>query len=190
MKKGWKFYFKLFLSTFYLSAFTFGGGYVIIPLMRKKFVDEYHWIEEKEMLDLAAIAQSSPGAIAVNASILIGYRLAGVLGAFVTIFGTVLPPLIILSIISLFYVAFKESAIVNAILKGMSAGVAAVVADVTIRMSQDIIGEKSAFSMIIMVLSFGAVFFFNIDVKLIILICGLLGLAHALFYRRKLKELK
>ena len=75
MKKDFAFYRKLFCSTFYLSAFTFGGGYVIIPLMRKKFVEQYHWIEEEEMLDLTAIAQSSPGAIAVNASILITGRL-------------------------------------------------------------------------------------------------------------------
>lgn len=80
MKKDIKFYFKLFASTFYLSAFTFGGGFVIIPLMRKKFVDQYKWIDEKEMLDLTAIAQASPGAIAVNAAILVGYRLAGISG--------------------------------------------------------------------------------------------------------------
>src|SRR5450756_690699 len=103
MEKNLKFYWKLFTSTFSLSAFTFGGGFVIIPLMRKKFVNELHWIEEIEMLDMTAIAQSSPGAIAVNASILVGYRLAGVFGALVTVFGTVLPPLIILSVISLFY---------------------------------------------------------------------------------------
>ena len=68
----------LFLSTFKLSAFTFGGGYVIIPLMRKQFVDRLGWLEEQEMLDLTAIAQSSPGPIAVNAAILLGYRVAGV----------------------------------------------------------------------------------------------------------------
>ena len=66
---------KLFVSTLYLSAFTFGGGYVIVTLMKKKFVDEYHWIEENEMLDLVAIAQSSPGAIAVNGAIVVGYKL-------------------------------------------------------------------------------------------------------------------
>ena len=88
MKKDAKLYLKLFTSTFYLSAFTFGGGYVIIPLMKKKFADDLHWIEEKEMLDLTAIAQSSPGPIAVNAAILIGYRLAGKLGTLVTIIGT------------------------------------------------------------------------------------------------------
>ena len=88
MKKDFTFYRKLFTSTFYLSAFTFGGGYVIIPLMRKKFVEQFHWIEETEMLDLTAIAQSAPGPIAVNASSLIGYRLAGFAGAMVSTLGT------------------------------------------------------------------------------------------------------
>lgn len=69
---------KIFVSTLYLSAFTFGGGYVIVTLMKKKFVDEYRWIEEDEMLDLTAIAQSAPGAIAVNGAIVIGYKLAAV----------------------------------------------------------------------------------------------------------------
>ena len=72
MEKNLKNYFKLFKSMFFLSAFTFGGGYVIIPLMKKKFVDELAWLEEEEMLNMAAIAQSSPGAMAVNASILVG----------------------------------------------------------------------------------------------------------------------
>ena len=67
---------KIFISTLYLSAFTFGGGYVIVSFMKKKFVDELHWIEEKEMLDLVAIAQSSPGAIAINGAIVVGYKLA------------------------------------------------------------------------------------------------------------------
>ena len=77
MRKKQKVLWKLFLSTLYLSAFTFGGGYVIITLMKDKFVDKYHWIEENEMLDLIAIAQSAPGAIAVNGAIVVGYKLAG-----------------------------------------------------------------------------------------------------------------
>ena len=67
---------RLFIETFYLSAFTFGGGYMIVSLMKKKFVNEYHWIEEDEMLDLVAIAQSAPGAIAVNGAIVVGYKLS------------------------------------------------------------------------------------------------------------------
>ena len=128
MEKNRKFYLKLFLSTFYLSAFTFGGGYVIVPLMRKKFVNEYGWIDENEMIDLIAIAQSAPGVIAINASLIIGYKLAGILGAIVALVGTVLPPLIIISIISLFYIAFRDNRIVNGAMQGMQAGVAAVIA--------------------------------------------------------------
>lgn len=84
---------KIFISTLYLSTFTFGGGYVIVTLMKKKFVDDYHWIEENEMLDLVAIAQSSPGAIAINGAIVIGYKLAGMLGVIVAVMGTVIPPI-------------------------------------------------------------------------------------------------
>ena len=69
MEKKSKVLRKLFFSTLYLSTFTFGGGYVIVTLMKNKFVDELHWIDEEEMLDLVAIAQSSPGAIAVNGAI-------------------------------------------------------------------------------------------------------------------------
>ena len=72
---------KIFLSTLYLSAFTFGGGYVIITLMKQKFVDELHWIDDDEMLDMVAIAQSSPGPIAVNGAVIIGYKLEGIAGA-------------------------------------------------------------------------------------------------------------
>ena len=76
-------YWQLFLSTFKLSVCTFGGGFVIIPLMRERFVKELHWIEEEETLDLTAIAQSSPGSIAINASILMGYHVAGIPGALI-----------------------------------------------------------------------------------------------------------
>ena len=127
-------YKTLFFSTFKLSACTFGGGFVIIPLMRKRFVEELGWIEEQEMMDMTAIAQSSPGAIAVNASILVGYHVAGVSGALLTVLGTVLPPLVIISIISLFYQAFRDNVIVDMAMAGMLCGVAAVIFDVVINM--------------------------------------------------------
>jgi len=187
-KKGFRFYIQLFWSTFTLSAFTFGGGYVIVPLMRKRFVEHYKWIEEKEMLDLVAIAQSAPGVMAVNTSILVGYRMAGFPGAFFTIFGTVLPPLIIIAVISFFYAAFRESPAVSAVLRGMSAGVAAVVADAIIKMGKNIVDEKSVFSTLVMVISFLAVFLFDVDVKIIILICALAGIASMLLRRMKHKN--
>lgn len=163
-------YLKLFQTSFYLSAFTFGGGYVIIPLLKSQFVDKLNWIEEQELLDIASIAQSSPGSVAVNASILIGYKIKGFFGALTTMVGTILPPLIILSLISNFYDAFKESPLINAILLAMSAAVAAVVFDVVIQMLKKLINEKDMSQYIILLVSFIAVYFFNISIMLTILI--------------------
>lgn len=188
LKKSPALYFKLFTSTFYLSAFTFGGGYVIIPLMKKKFADDLHWIEEKEMLDLTAIAQSAPGPIAVNAAILIGYRIAGVLGALTTILGTVLPPLIILSVISLFYQAFAANLWVAALLQGMQSGVAAVIADVVFSMASGVVKEKKWLPVIIMAGVFIANYFFSVNVILLILICGIIGAVSSYFEAKSRKE--
>ncbi len=127
---------KIFMSTLYLSAFTFGGGYVIVTLMKKKFVDEYHWIGEDEMLDLVAIAQSSPGAIAVNGAIVVGYKLAGIPGALVAILGTILPPFVIIAAISVCYNVFRSNFFVAQMLSGMQAGVGAVIASVTYDMGK------------------------------------------------------
>ena len=135
-------YWQLFLSTFKLSACTFGGGFVIIPLMRERFVKELHWIEEEKMLDLTAIAQSSPGSIAINASILVGYHVAGIPGALITVVGAALPPLIIISIISAFYQAFRSNKYVSMAMVGMLAGVAAVIFDVVINMAWPILKKK------------------------------------------------
>jgi chromate transporter len=187
MKKDMKFYWKLFLSTFLLSAFTFGGGYVIVPLMKKKFVEQLKWIEEEEMLNLVAIAQSSPGPIAVNTSILVGYRMAGVPGAFLTVFGTVLPCLIILTVISFFYQSFKDSTVVRALLRGMQAGVAAVITDAVSGMIGNVVKGKKAFSILLMVAAFVVTFFFDINVIYIILVGGLLGAIAVIFREKKRK---
>ena len=116
---------KLFFSTLYLSAFTFGGGYVIVTLLKRKFVDEYHWIEEDEMLDLVAIAQSAPGAIAVNGAIVVGYKLAGLAGVVTAITATIIPPFVIISLISACYTAFRDNRFISLMLEGMQAGVGA-----------------------------------------------------------------
>ena len=185
MKGNHKKFRKLFLSTLQLSACTFGGGFVIIPLMRRKFVEELHWIEEEEMMDLTAIAQSSPGAIAVNASLLVGYRVAGIFGALITVSGTVLPPLVIISIISLFYKAFRDNVIVNLAMAGMLAGVAAVICDVVITMTKSIWSQKKRLPVLVLLLSFAAVRFFGVNIILVILICGMLGAADMFYHERK-----
>ncbi|MDD2495785.1 MAG: chromate transporter [Tissierellia bacterium] len=185
MKKDFKFYKTLFLSTFSLSAFTVGGGYVIVPLMRKRFVEELKWIDEDEMLNLIAISQSAPGPIAVNASIIVGYRLAGVLGFLVSILGTILPPLIIITVISKFYDVFKTNKIVSTLLLGMRAGIAAVIIDVIINMVGKIVKSKNKVSIAIMIISFIAAVIFNINAALIIIICGIFGSSYYIFKLHK-----
>lgn len=175
MKKDWSFYRKLFLTTFSLSAFTFGGGYVIVPLMRKRFVEDNHWIDENEMLDIVAIAQSAPGIIAVNTSVLAGYRLAGVTGALLTTVATVLPPLITISVIAMFYAAFRSNAAVAAVMKAMQAGVAAVIVDAVFKMGATAVKGNNITAWLIMVFCFIASFVFHINVALIILACGVFG---------------
>lgn len=185
MKKGIKTYITLFFATLKISAFTFGGGFVIIPMLRSKFVNSLHWIEDEEMLDLIAIAQSTPGAIAVNASVLIGYRIAGICGAITTIFGTVIPPIVILSVVSLFYSAFRDNLIVSCVLKGMQAGVSAVIIDVVITMAQNIIRDKRIFPILIMIAAFVVTQVFSLNVIYIVLVCGTIG---AIFMRPAKKE--
>ena len=188
MKKDKHFYLTLFLSTFTLSAFTFGGGYVIVPLMQKRFAKELNWIEEDEMLDLVAIGQSAPGPIAINTSILVGYRMAGIRGAFLAILGTILPPLIIITIISYFYIAFRDNPIVKAVMFGMQAGVAAVIVDVVIEMASKIIKPKCLLPIIVMILAFIAAAFLKVNIVIILLICGALGAYTTYRSNRKVKE--
>lgn len=155
---------QLFFSTLYLSAFTFGGGYVIVTLLKKKFVDDLHWIDEDEMLDLVAIAQSSPGAIAVNGAIVVGYKLADIPGVLVSVLGAILPPFVIITAISFFYNAFKNNFIVQAVLTGMKAGVSAVIISVVFDMASGIVKSKDMINLLIMVIVFIANYFLGVNV--------------------------
>lgn len=176
---------QLFLSTLYISAFTFGGGFVIVTFMKKKFVDELHWIDEDEMLDLTAIAQSSPGSIAVNAAILVGWRIGGAAGIAIAVLGTLLPPMLILSMISFFYAAFASNRYVALTLRGMQAGVAAVILDVVCGLGSKVVKEHSVLSIVLMLCAFAATFFFKINVVFILLAAALVGAVKLLVIRLK-----
>jgi chromate transporter len=178
---------KLFFSTLYLSAFTFGGGYVIVSLLKKKFVDELHWINEDEMLDLVAIAQSAPGAIAVNGAIVVGFKIAGIPGILVSVLGAVLPPFVILTIVSFFYTAFRENFAVQALLYGMKAGVSAVIIDVVFDMASGIVKGRDALLIMIMIASFIANYFLNVNVVWIILVTAGIGAMITIFRNRREK---
>ena len=174
---------QLFASCFYISAFTFGGGFVIVTFMKKKFVDELHWIDNEEMLDITALSQSAPGSITVNASILLGWRIAGLPGMLAAVLGAVLPPILILSVISLFYTAFASDRIVALALRGMRAGVAAVILDVVWSLGSDVVKERSILHIAVMAAAFAAVCFFRVNVMLVILAAGLIGAVRALWLK-------
>ena len=176
---------KLFVTSLYISAFTFGGGFVIITFMKRKYVDEFHWIDDKEMLDLTALAQTSPGAIAVNAAILVGWRVGGVPGAALAVLGTVIPPMVIILVISLFYAAFAANKYVALVLKGMQAGVAAVILDVVCNLGKKVAERKSLIDLFIVLGAFAATFFFKVNVVFIILIAGLIGVLRATLLKPK-----
>ena len=176
---------KLFFSTLYLSTFTFGGGYVIVSLLKTKFVDELHWIDENEMLDLIAIAQSSPGAIAVNGAIVVGYKLAGMPGIFCAILGAILPPFVIITAISAFYTAFKENFFIQNMLSGMRAGVGAVIISGVYDMGRGVAKLRSPILIMIMIAAFLANYYFKINVILIILLTALIGAIRTVVSAKK-----
>ena len=178
MKRSPKVLWQLFISTFVLSASTFGGGFVIVSLMKKKFVEDLKWLEEDEMLDITAIAQSSPGPIPVNASVILGYRIYGVIGSLVAILGTIIPPMIIISIISLFYAQFRENVIIATALQVMRVGVAAVIFDVVLNLAKNVYKTKSVFYITLMIVAFIAAFIFDVSAMYIILACLVCGFIH------------
>ena len=176
---------KLFLSMFTLSACTFGGGFVIVSLMKKKFVDEHHWLDEEEMLDITAITQSAPGPLPVNASVIIGYRMAGLRGALIAVLGTILPPMMIISLISLCYEQFRTNQIVALALQVTRAGVAAVIVDVTLNLAGNVIKTKNYFYIALMAACFIAVAVLHVSAILVILTCLIIGICTALLAHRK-----
>lgn len=188
MKEKIRFYLWLCYVNLFISTFTFGGGYVVIPMIRKYFIEQKKLFKEDELMEMAAIAQSSPGAIAINLSILAGKRCANWAGIFISSICSIIPPIIILSFISTWYVAFSNNLYIAAILKGMQAGVAALIVDLIIDMYKMILQEKSLLLTLLVPCAFIANAFFNINVMLILLVSSLISLFSLLIqsaYQRR-----
>ncbi|MEG0283435.1 MAG: chromate transporter [Erysipelotrichales bacterium] len=162
-------YTKLFSSLFIISMFTFGGGFVIVPMMQKKFVEELGWIEQEEMIDMVAISQGAPGVISINASIILGRHLAGFKGSIIAALATITPPFIIMSLISHFYPFFSNNELMQFVLKGMQSVVGAIIISVAISMLLDITKTNKVYSISIFVIAFVLSFIFNINVMYIVI---------------------
>lgn len=129
-------YWQLFKIFFRIGAFTIGGGYAMVPLIENEIVSKRGWIKHEDFLDLLAIAQSSPGILAVNIAIFVGYRLKGVKGSLATSLGAVLPSFLMILAIALFFQQFKENVYVEKIFKGIRPAVVALIAAPTFKLGK------------------------------------------------------
>lgn len=182
-----KLYIWLLGINLFISTFTFGGGYVVVPMIRKYFVSRKKLLNEDELVNMAAIAQSSPGAIAINLSTLAGFRVAGMTGAVISCIAAVIPSLVILGFISTFYVAFAADPLISAVLRGMQAGVAALIVDFVVDMCSMMIKERSLFLTLMIPAAFLANFIFEINVAIILIVCCFLCIVRVWLNERRQK---
>ena len=172
----------LFLTSLKLGAFTFGGGYAMFPLLQREYSQNKGYFTDDEMLDILAVAQSLPGMLAINACILIGYRLCSYLGAFVAVLGIALPSLIVMSIISLFYVQFSTNLYVIAALKGIRVAVIALLVQAVIKLGKQ--GVKGLFGWIMAVSAFLLAILSNIHLIFIILASCIIGILYMYLFEK------
>jgi len=177
---------QLFGTFFKIGAFTFGGGYAMIPLIQKETVEKHGWMTDEDILEIVAIAESTPGPIAINAATFVGYRRCGFVGALCATLGVVLPSFLIILAISGVLREFREVKAVQYAFNGIRSGVLALLIKALFGMYKK--SRKDAVSYIIMAVSFVLAAFVKIDVMLIILGCGLFGLVSYLILKRREKK--
>ena len=172
----------LFVSIFKIGAFTFGGGYAMIPLIEKEVVDNKGWISKEEFMDILVVSQSLPGALAINTSIFLGYKISGVLGAIIALLAVILPSFIIILIIAAFFMQFRDNYYVNAAFKGITAAVPMLVLVGAISLSKGL--DKNIRTVVTIIVGIIALAVFNIHPVLVIIISGVYG---AIFLRKQVK---
>ena len=173
----------LFSTFFKIGAFTFGGGYAMIPLIQREIAHKHKWITADDILDIIAIAESTPGPISVNAATFVGYKVCGFLGAFLSTFALVLPSVVVISVISLFLSHFGEYTIVKYAFMGIRAGVLALIVKALISMFKQC--PKNIFSYSIMILAFVSVVVFSVNVLYVVIASGIFGLVYSLLTLKK-----
>lgn len=174
----WQKIIKLFTTFFRIGAFTFGGGYAMIPLIQKETVETHKWITDDDILEIIAIAESTPGPIAINSATFVGFRVAGVLGSVAATLGVVLPSFIIISVIALLLNEFQHIQAVKYAFWGIRAGVLALVLKALINMYKKC--KKNVMAYIVMALAFIGAAILGIHVLIIIVACAVIGLVYSL----------
>lgn len=165
--------FTMFFSFLKIGAFTFGGGYAMVPLMQAEVVDNRKWITEDEFLDILVISQTFPGAIAVNTSIFIGYKIKGIRGALLALFGTILPSFFIILLVVSFFMQFRDNHYVNLVFKGIGAAVPAMILAAVISLTKSM--KKNYLNLTIIILSVASISLLNVHPVIVILVSGFYG---------------
>ena len=171
---------ELFISIFKIGAFTFGGGYAMIPLIEEEVVNNKCWLSKEEFVDILIVAQSLPGALAVNTSIFLGYKISGILGAITTLIAVILPSFFIILIIAIFFMQFRDNYYINAAFQGITAAVPILVLVGAISLSRGL--SKNLRTILTIIIALIALMFFNIHPVLVVVISGVYG---AIFLREK-----
>ena len=177
---------SLFMTFFKIGAFTFGGGYAMIPMIQKETVENKKWLSDDDILDIVAIAETTPGPIAINAATFVGYKTAGAAGAVAATIGVVLPSFIIISLVALLYTAFKDNQTVKNAFWGIRIGVLALIGKALVTMFKQC--RKNVVTYVIMLAAFAAVAFFDVNVLLVIAGSAAAGLVYSEIMRRSEKN--
>lgn len=173
---------KMFIAFFKIGAFTFGGGYAMIPIIEEEVVNKQKWVSKEEFMDMLVVAQSFPGAMSINCSIFIGYKIAGGLGGVIALLGVALPSFLIILIVATFFMKFRENYYVNLVFKGISAAVPVLVLTGVISLAKGI--DKNIRNGITIVLALIALVIFKINPIIVIIVAAIYG---AVFLRKKVK---
>lgn len=186
MKEKFKKLFTVFITFFKIGAFTFGGGYAMIPLIQRETVENHGWISDEDILDIIAIAESTPGPIAINSATFVGYKVCGFWGSFAATFGVVLPSFLIILAISYVLEAFQSIKAVQYAFRGIRAGVLALIFKALFGMYKKC--PKSIVSYCIMAAAFVLVAFLNIDSIIVIIGCAIAGLISSVIISRRAEQ--
>jgi len=175
---------KIFLTFMKIGAFTFGGGYAMIPLIQKETVENHKWVTDEDILDVVAIAESTPGPIAINAATFVGYHVAGFAGAVAATLGVVLPSFAIILVISGLLQQFQDLKVVRYAFNGIRVGVLVLMLKALIKMFRA--NRKGALPYVLMGLAFALTALVGVNTFLVIILCGVLGLVSSLLAERRL----
>lgn len=159
--------FKLFMTFFKIGAFTFGGGYAMLPLIQREIVEKNKWLTNEEFMDIIAIAESTPGPVAVNTSTYVGYKMAGLKGSIFCTLGTVLPSFTIILLVSKFFWDYRQNPLIEKVFLGIRPAVAALVFSAVYKLGKNMKPNISIF--IIALITCIAILIFNISPIFIIL---------------------